>query len=206
MKSQFRLLVIFVLSLMICGFVTGTVQAQSQIGVGIMPGVIRVDKPVLPGGQYKLPSLQVVNTGNVTSQYELVIVKMAKQIELQPPAEFISYSPKSFSIEPGANQVVSLSLDIPINAIPGDYLAYVEAHPVSRSTGGTTIGIAAATKLYFTIMPASIFQALINTVTSAFSRAAPFSYIVLGIPVMGLTAFFAKRYIKLEIKLKRKEK
>ena len=120
MKNKFRLRIISGISLVLFCLIPVSAQAQAQIGVGIMPGVIRVDKPVFPGGKYQLSSLQVVNTGSKTNQYELVVVKMAKQIELQSPSHFISYTPKSFTLEPGASQVISLTLDIPINATPGN--------------------------------------------------------------------------------------
>jgi hypothetical protein len=178
---------------------------QAQSGVGIMPGIIRVDEPLLPGGRYNLPSLQVVNTGNESSDYGVELASMAEQEELQPPAEFIILSPSSFHLEPGANQVVSLSLDIPLKAKPGDYLAYIEAHPVATGGGGgMQIGIAAATKLYFTVKPANVFVGVANSIANFFTRNAPGSYIALGVIVLGLLIFFLRRRIRIDIKIARK--
>ncbi len=181
------------------------IDVQAQLGVGIMPGIVQVDEPLLPGGRYNLPSLQVVNTGNVSSDYGVELASTAQQEQLQPPADFIILSPTSFHLEPGANQVVSLSLDIPLKAAPGNYLAYIEAHPVATSTGGgMQIGVAAATKLYFTVKPANVFVAVTNSIANFFTRNAPLSYIVPGVVALGLLVFFLRRHIKIDMKIARK--
>lgn len=185
-------------------FCLGAGSVQAQVGLGIMPGIIRVDEALMPGGHYQLPSLQVVNTGQEGSQYELELARMSGLKELQPPEEFISFSPRSFYLEPGANQVISLSLDIPIKAKPGDYLAYIEAHPVAQGEGGMSVGIAVATKLYFTVKPANVVAGVANAVVNFFSRTAPYSYTVLGIIVLGVVVFFLRRHLKFEVRMARK--
>jgi hypothetical protein len=203
MRKTFSLLAIVLAEMVLLCLPAADIQAQS--GVGIMPGIIRVDEPLLPGGRYNLPSVQVVNTGNESSDYGVELASMAEQEELQPPADFIVLSPTSFHLEPGANQVVSLSLDIPLKAKPGNYLAYIEAHPVATSGGGgMQIGVAAATKLYFTVKPANVFVAITNSIANFFARTAPGSYIVLGVIVLGLLAFFVRRRIRIDIKIARK--
>jgi hypothetical protein len=182
-----------------------TADVQAQLGVGVTPGIIRVDEPLLPGGRYNLPSVQVINTGNVSSDYGVDLSSMAEQEELQPPADFIILSPTSFHLEPGASQIVSLSLDIPLKAKPGDYLAYVEAHPTATSGGGgTQIGVAAATKLYFTVKPANTFVAITNSIANFFTRNAPVSYIVPGVVLLGLLVFFLRRRIRINIRVARR--
>ena len=203
MKKTFTLLAIMLAgALFLC---LPAADIQAQLGVGIMPGIIRVDESLLPGGRYNLPSLQVLNTGNESSDYGVELASMAEQEELQPPADFIIASPTSFHLEPGANQVVSLSLDIPLKAKPGDYLAYIEAHPVATGGGGgMQIGIAAATKLYFTVKPANAFVAITNSIANFFTRNAPVSYIVPGVIVIGLLVFFLQRRIRIDIRIARK--
>ena len=201
MKRTFSLLAIVLAgTLFIC---LPAADIQAQVGVGIMPGIIRVDEPLLPGGRYSLPSMQVLNTGNVSSDYGVELAYMAEQEELQPPADFIVLSPTSFHLKPGANQVVSLSLDIPLKAKPGDYLAYIEAHPVATG-GGMQIGVAAATKLYFTVRPANVFVAITNSIANFFTRNAPGSYIALGVIVVGLVVFFLRRRIRIDIRVARR--
>ena len=203
MNKTFSLLAIVLAAMLLLCLPAADIQAQ--LGVGIMPGIIRVDEPLLPGGRYNLPSLQVVNTGSEASDYEVELAVMAEQEELQPPADFIIFSPTAFHLEPGANQVVSLSLDIPVKAKPGDYLAYIEAHPVATGGGGgMQIGVAAATKLYFTVKPANVFVAITNSIANFFTRTAPGSYIVLAIIVLGLVVFFLRRRIRVDIRIARK--
>jgi hypothetical protein len=202
MKVPLRYFLLVTLSIII-SIVTG-LSAEAATGVGIMPGIIQTDKDLMPGGHYKLPDLQVVNTGSDTSRYELVVARMEKQDLLQPPVTYFSFSPVSFDLDAGKSQVISLALDIPVNARPGDYLGYVEAHPVSQATGGTSIGIAAASKIYFTIKPANTFMGITNAIGNFFSRTSPFSYVVLGIIILATLVYFLRRRIKLEVKVIKK--
>jgi hypothetical protein len=179
-------------------------MVSADIGVGIMPGKITVNESLMPGGQYQLTSIQVVNTGTETAQYKMDVAQMGKQDELQPSNEFFSFNPESFKLEAEANQVISVSLNIPLGAEPGDYLAYVEAHPVSQNTGGTSIGVAAATKVYFTVKPASTWAGIMNMIGSFFKRNAPISYIVPGVIVVGILIFLVSRRLKLELRVSRK--
>jgi len=203
MKKTFSLLAIVLAVMLLSCLLVGYVHAQ--LGVGITPGIIQVDEPLMPGGRYNLPPVQVLNTGNVSSDYGVELASVAEQEELQPPADFIILSPTSFHLEPGASQVISLSLNIPLKARPGDYLAYIEAHPTATSGGGgMQIGVAAATKLYFTVRPANVFVAITNSIANFFARKAPYSYIVPGVLVLGPLVFFLRRRIRVDIKIARK--
>jgi len=177
--------------------------ALAAVGVGIAPGIIRVDEPLLPGGHYNLPSVSVVNTGTEAGDYEMELARMAEQQELEPPAEYIVISPTHFHLEAGASQTVSLSLSIPAKAKPGDYLAYIEAHPVAGE-GGTSVGVAAATKLYFTIRPSNVWVGVTNAIGNFFTGTAPASYIVLGVVLAGLVVFFLRRRIRVDIRIRRR--
>ncbi len=179
----------------------GASYALAQAGVGITPGIIEVDEPLLPGGYYKLPTVQVINTGTEASQYEVVLTIMGDQKELKPTNDFISFNPRSFYLKPDASQAIVVTLDIPARAKPGDYLAYVEAHPVSQAAGGTSVGIAVATKVFFTVKPANILVGIGYSIVSFFTRTAPVSYIVLGVIALGIIIFFLRRHIRFEIKV-----
>lgn len=203
MKKTFSLLAVVLVGVLFLCLPATDIEAQS--GVGIMPGTIQVDEPLLPGSRYDLPSVQVINTGGEASDYVAELAFMAEQEELQPPSDFIILSPSSFHLEPGANQLVSLGLDIPVRAKPGDYLAYIEAHPVvTDAGGGAQIGVAAAAKLYFTVKPANLFVGVMNSIANFFTRTAPGSYIVLGIIVLGLAVFLVRRRIRVDITIARK--
>lgn len=199
MKRLFNLAAVMLASaLVLC---LGAGYALAQAGVGIAPGVINVDESLSPGGYYKLPSVQVINTGTEASQYEVVLAHMEKQEELQPTEDFLSFSPNSFHLEAGASQAVSVTLDIPVRAKSGDYLAYIEAHPVSQAAGGTSVGVAVATKLFFTVKPANVVVGFAYSIASFFTRTAPVSYIVLGVIVLGVIVFFLRRHIRFEVRV-----
>jgi hypothetical protein len=177
----------------------------ANAGVGVMPGIIKVDQPLKPGGQYRLSSLQVVNTGNESTDYLVGVTTLGKQSELQPPEDFILFDPSEpFKLDAGANKVISISLSLPVNAKPGDYLAYIEAHPVSNASGGTSIGVSAATKLYFTIVPTSTVAAIMNSISNFLDREAPWSYVIPGAIVLGFLVYYMSRKLKFELKLTRK--
>ena len=196
MKSLVKVLVLL---LVICGSLCWAGNVQADTGVGVMPGTIWVDDPLSPGQVYQLTSIQVLNTGTEPGEYEVELAYMEDQEELQAPEEYISFSPRSFYLEPGDNQVVALSLNIPIKATPGDYLNRVQAHPVAAGSG-TSIGVAAATKLYFTVRPANVWVGMVYSVTGFFVRNAPVSYIVPSAIALVLLIIFLRRHIKLEVR------
>jgi hypothetical protein len=179
----------------------GVSYVLAQVGVGIAPGIINIDEPLPPGSYSKLPAIQVVNTGTEAGQYEVVISSSASQKQLKPTEDFMSFNPRSFHLEPGASQTVVATLDIPARAKPGDYLAYIQAHPVSQAAGGTSVGVAVATKVYFTVKPANIMVGIAYSIASFFTRNAPVSYIVPGIIVLGIIVYFLRRSIRFEIKV-----
>lgn len=138
------------------------------MGVGVGVGKIQVDQQLRPGMIYQLPIITVLNTGDESSSYSVRITHRSNQEQLVPPAEWFSFSPQTFRLEPGEVQSVQATLSIPLKAEPGNYFNFLEGFPViENNSGATNIGIAAATKLYFTIAPA-------NMVLGAYYRAASF--------------------------------
>ena len=132
--------------------------ARARIGVGVSTGKIVVDEKLRPGMIYKLPSLTVLNTGDEGSDYEAAITYHERQPQLRPPEEWFELNPSKFHLEPGQAQEVKINLKIPLKVEPGDYFAYLEGHPVKKDVKGqTSIGVAAAAKLYFTVLPANFW-------------------------------------------------
>lgn len=94
-------------------------------------------------------------------------------------------------------------MTIPLRARPDDYFAFIEAHPVIEATG-TTVGVAAATRLFFTVRPANLASAVTNRVRSFFETYSPEGYIGLGV-LGGIVIFFAaRRFIRIRIGLERR--
>jgi len=90
--------------------------------------------------------------------------------------------------------------------VPGDYFAYLEGHPVKKdiTTGGATIGVAAAAKLYFTVAPANIWQGIYYRVISFWTMNAPWTWILLVIVLMAIFLTLFKKHFAFQIGIKRK--
>lgn len=182
--------------------------AFATVGVGVGSGKITVQKALVPGGIYELPAVPVLNTGDESSGYEMDIEYLQDQSQLQPPQSWFSFDPGTFSLDPSKVQTVKITLTVPVNAKPGDYFAYVEAHPVKVAVSGVTrINIAAAAKLYFTVAPANIFEGVYYRVLSFFTQYAPWTYIVLALLGFAVLISLFRRFFSfnLGISVRKKE-
>lgn len=178
--------------------------AFATIGVGVGTGKIQVDEKLKPGIIYNLPPLTVINTGDIPSDYEVAITYFEKQPQLKPPNNWFNFSPQKFHLDPGKVQVVDIKLNLPIAMTPGDYFGFLEAHPLQKDKAGqTTIGIAAAAKLYFTVVPANIFTGIYYKIVSFWNVYAPWPQRVILLLVIGVVLLFARKYLKINIGLKK---
>ena len=150
---------IFVLSVFsFVVFVLSTCATFANIGVGVNTGKIQVDEKLKAGMIYKLPSITVINTGDEPADYETTIAYHQDQPELRPGQNWITFTPQKFHLDPGKGQLVEIKINLPIKIEPGNYFAYLEGHPIATvQKGNTVLGVAAASKLYFTVVPANVF-------------------------------------------------
>lgn len=195
---------IIVLSILLSLGLLPALPALAKIGVGVGLGKIVIDEPLLPGGIYKLPTIPVLNTGDETSTYEMDVTYQHEQPELRPAKEWFIFTPQPFDLDGGGSQPVEVRLSLPLKVEPGDYFAYLEAHPVTTGEGGVTIGIAAATKIWFTVKPANTFQAIIHKITSFVKNTAPTSYIVMGIIGLIILILLFKKFFSFNLSIKKK--
>ena len=201
MKVTHSLLIL--IAFLLLGVMATETTISGDAGVGIMPSQIEVDESLLPGGYRVLPSLQVINTGDQTANYEVHVTSLQEQNEMKPDSDYFAFYPSTFALEPGANQVISISLNIPINAEPGDYLGLIEAHPQNAGKM-VDISIAAAAQIYFTVKPANFMQASWVWFNSFIERHEPLSYMVpLVILIIFLLILF-RRNLKVEFKIARR--
>jgi len=155
------------------------IVAFGDIGVGVGLGKIQIDEPLKAGGIYDLPSLPVINTGDEPGQYGVSVEYQENVPQMWPAREWFHFDPQSFSLEPGKSQTAKVTLTLPLQAKPGNYFAYLEGHPIKKSVAGiTTIGVAAAAKLYFTVAPANIFQGMYYRFMSLYSIYYPWDMII----------------------------
>lgn len=178
---------------------TGLAYAQ-ELGVGINTGKITVDEPMMPGGSYKLPSVGIINTGQVMTDYEMAISYHEGQPELKPAAAWFNFDPKTITLEPKQSKNIAITLHIPANARPGAYFVYLEAHPVAKA-GAVAIGIAAVARLYFTVKPANIFSALANQASAFIQDQAPYSWVVLGVILLVIIIILIRRFVRISLRV-----
>jgi hypothetical protein len=118
----------------------------------------------------------VINTGDEPTAYTIGVAYHEGQSELRPAAEWFDFSPRDFDLGPENSQVISMKLDLPLKMEPGKYFAYVEAQPVpAAASGETVVGIAAATKVHFTVAPANPLQGIWYKIASAWKVYSPWS-------------------------------
>ncbi len=188
-------LIIFVIGLILPVFVV------AKIGVGVGTGIIRVDQLLKPGLIYTLPSLAVLNTGDEPYEYGVGIQYHENQPELRPPREWFSFEPSQFHLEPGQVQHVQIKLSLPVKGVePGNYFAFLQGYPLKKTGAtGTSIGIAAAAKLYFTVKSANLFVGFYYRITSFLTLYAPWSYVVLTVIILAVLITIFSRYISFNI-------
>ena len=179
-----------------------TEQAFAKVGVGVGVGKIQVDQKLNPGTIYNLPSITVVNTGDVSMDYEVGIEHHENQPQLIPEENWFSFSPSKFHLNPKKVQKVNITLNLPINARPGDYFAYLEARPVKKTTSGSTsVNIAAATKLYFTVVPGSAIAGVYYKIISLWKELSPWPQIIITAIILCVSLVLIRRFVNVEIKL-----
>ena len=178
--------------------------ALANIGVVVGTGKIVVDDKLVPGMIYKLPSLTVMNTGDEPSDYEAGISYLETQKELRPSREWFSYNPQKFYLEPGQAKSVEVTLSLPLKTEPGPYFAFLEGFPSKKadSGGGASIGVAAAAKLSFTVVPANIITAIFYKITSFFKVYSPWPQRVIIVIVALIVLNFLRKNFNIEINKK----
>ncbi len=180
-------------------------DALAKVGVGMGAGEIRVTQPIKPGGMYTLPSLRIFNTGDEVTVYGMNIAYHQDHPELRPQKDWFSYNPTTFTINPGESQEVEITMMVPVKTEPGDYFAFVESGPVATGEPGTSVGVAVATKLYFNVVPANIFEAISYRVSTLFAAYAPWSWIGLGVSIMLLLGYFFRKFFSFNISLRKQK-
>lgn len=193
---------VILISLFVLSWGFNTVLARIGVGVGV--GKIQVDEDLRPGVIYNLPPVTVLNTGDEASDYELSIEYHEKQPQLRPKEEWFIFSPSDFYLEPGGAQQVDIKLNLPLKMEPGDYFAYVEAHPTKKAVNGQTrIGVAAATKLYFTVVPANFIQGIYYKIVSFWRVYSPWPQRVLFTLLASLALLLFKKFFNIQVNVKK---
>lgn len=178
----------------------------AKIGVGVGTGKIQIDQPIEAGSVYQITPLIVINTGDEPSDYTVSTQRLEGQKEIIPEDDWFSFEPEIFSLEPGKTQIVEIKLSLPIKDVePGKYFTFLQAKPIaSEVVKGTSIGVAAASKLYFEVTPSNFFQGLYYRCISIYNNNRPWPQIILGVILLVVISIFVKKHVKLNISISKK--
>lgn len=194
-KSAIKFLIFFAFVLILPAVVL------ARIGVGVGAGKIHIDEALKAGGIYDLPAIPVLNTGDEPADYGFSVQyhegqETRSDMGQRPGEKWFNFEPASFSLAPGKVQVVKVTLTLPAKITPGKYFAYLEARPVQKSVvGQTSVGVAAATQLWFTVAPANFFQGIYYRLISLYTRYYPWDIIVLAaVGVIALLWLVSKKF------------
>jgi len=181
-------------------------SVYAKLGVGVATGKITVEDKLRPGTIYNLPILTVLNTGDEEAKYEAGVAYHEKQLELKPKEEWFSFSPKEFNLKPGEAQKVEIRLNLPIKTEPGNYFAYLEGRPLKKSESGQAmVGMAAATKLYFTVIPANQVLGIYYKAASLWKINQPWSSRAVIIVAAVISYLILNKFLGFQIGFQRKK-
>lgn len=178
--------------------------SEAKIGVGVGSGKIRVDEVLKAGTIYELPAINVINTGDETMNYEVTVTFLEGQKEIRPQVKWFDFSPATFSLGPGEIRSVKITLNLPLKTVPGDYFAYLEARPVVKNaTGVSSVSIAAAAKLYFSVAPSNLGEAIYYKFISWWHLHEPWTNRGLVVVAILMVIIFVRKNLNFQITMKR---
>ncbi len=176
---------------------------DARVGVGVGTSKINIDEVLLPGKSYDLPPLTVINTGDEVSNYTVGISYHEQQPEIMPPESWFVFLPKEFNLESGQSQIVSIKLNIPVKAVPGNYFAYLEGRPVAGESGQTRVNIAAAARLNFQVDTSSMIAAVYYKVADFWNAYTPWINWFFAAVLIGVVLIVMSRFLKIKIDFKK---
>jgi hypothetical protein len=194
------------IAISVCLLLLTASYTLAKVGVGMGAGEIRVTEDIRPGGIYTLPALRVFNTGDETTTYGMNVAYHQDNVEVRPAKSWFAFSPSTFTLEPGKSEEISVVMTVPVKAVPGEYFAFLESGPVQSRTEGTSVGVAVATKLYFTVVPANLLQAFMHRTTAFMHAYAPWTWISLGVFVVFMVGYLFTRFFSFNISFRSKKK
>ena len=130
-------------------------SAGASIGVGVQGAPVRLTTAAHPGTSYPLPPVYVVNTGTEAETISIKVDRLSPGAGRSVPASWIRTVGPPARLEPHGSARIALELVVPSGALSGAYLSDIVADgSTALAVGTTNFGVAAATKLEFTVSPA----------------------------------------------------
>ena len=136
----------------------------NSIGVGIQVGPVRLAGIAHAGRTYDLPPVYVVNTGTEPETVRLDVQRLSKGAGRDVPKSWFKPGQTDVHLDARQSATIPVQLVVPADAKPGPYFSDVVAHgSASIEAGAASLGVAAATKLQFTVgkaVPAGFWSRL----------------------------------------------
>lgn len=183
------------LALAVAGFLP--IAAEASLGTGVSASPIVLAESAHPGNSYALPAMYVVNTGTEPSDYAVHVARLSQGAQRVAPAGWIHIGKPRFHLDPKQATSVPLTLDVPADASPGDYMTNLVAGTVPPgSTSGLALGAAAAAKLLFSVTPSPGVQ---------FPWPWPvWVYVILALVLVAAAGMYLYRRLGLSVQIQRK--
>lgn len=177
--------------------------AHASQGVAIDLGRIDIQQKLTPGGSYRLPTMGVRNPGTEKTTYELKASPLVMKGKDEPPQGWFHFSPGKLTLRPQETRAVKVRIDLPTGANPGDYVALVGPQIVTKGSGAQ-VGAAAASRVTFTVEPATWLQAEWLKLKTFFSDRAPWSYVVPFVLLLSFLVWRMRRRFTFALRVERR--
>ena len=184
-------------------FPFNSISTSASLGVGVDTGEIVIDEMLNPGFSYSLPPITVINTGETAAQYSMSVENAEDKKKLNPEKDWFVFNPETFFLEPGQKQKVEIKMNLPVTRIKlGEYFVFLTAQPLTELG---TVGVAAGTKLHFTVEAANIVQFIFYKISDVFSSYQPWSTITIIFHFLLIAIVTLRKRFKFEIINSRKK-
>lgn len=137
-----------IIGIIIVLLLASSTPATASLGIGV--GGLTFDLGEVQKGQtYYVGCMQILNVGDEPTWYKMGVSYASSQLELEVPAEWITFIPQRFYLYPGvdkvyelgyAQQIVSIYLTVPKYAHKGDYFCYLDASTDTGSWFNIAVG------------------------------------------------------------------
>lgn len=170
-------------------------------GVAIDLGSVSVDDLLAPGGSYLLPAVRVRNPGTVETSYEMALRPGGEGLE--PGAAWGRFSPATFTLASGDEQLVTVELVLPVGAPHGTYTGLIAAQIMTVDSGtgvsGARVGAAAATRLEFRVVASSWLAGLMTALRRWLAETSPWSGVAAGTALAAFALWMLSRRFHLRL-------
>ena len=158
-------------------FLSASVASASatDYAIGSDAKSIKVDQAIHPGQTVTLPAFGIYNKGTKPADYVMAVVAAGKTDGINP--SWITFSPRTFSLDPGGAAKVQATVFVPSGALPGTYKALLAGRIVDPGGSGVTMSVGIGPMLTIQVAKGWWLSAGWYAFSGFFGRSAPWSYL-----------------------------